>query len=152
VNDRFLSDEEIEAEGITPDELENPTDPIDLSPEHVICPRHGEPFRARWPKGYPLMAVSSFQALIDDPGFQELAGGDAGRINVLLGERPICERLSSPTLMALYIGSGVGRERGCELCGQIGLGTPYEMGRPGGTEKHRHVCFSCVVYRLQPAN
>jgi len=150
MSDRFLTDDDIAAEGIAPEQLVNPADPIDLSMERVLCPRHGEPFRARWPKGFPTMAIASLKTIMADPGFAALTEGEVGQINELLSQRPICERISSPDLMTLYIESGIGRDARCELCRQRGLGTPYTMARPGGTtETYHHVCFSCVVYRLK---
>lgn len=151
MNDRFLTDDEIAAEGITPDQLENPWTAIDLTVERVACPRHGEPFRHRWPQGFPTLATTLLQAVLEDPAFVGVTGGEVDQINTTLTARAMCERVSKPTLMAAYITSGVGVEKRCELCRERSLGTPYKMGRPGGVVSYRHVCFSCVIYRLNPA-
>lgn len=152
MTNRFLTEAQIAAQGITSDQLANPTEPIELSIEHVFCPRHGEPFRGHWPRGYTTASMALLSDLLNNPTFETLTDGPIEAINDLLEQRPICERVSQTSLMAAYISSGIGRERRCELCGERELGAAYSMNRPGGVLSYRHVCFRCVVYRLNPAN
>ena len=151
--DRFLTDEQIAAEGITPDQLENPSEPIDLDYTQVFCPRHGQPFREDWPKGYIVASLELLKEVMNSETFQKLTDGQVSMINSLLRARPLCERVSAATLLRVYIVAGIGRERRCELCRDRGLGTSFNMGRPNGqVVSYRHVCFNCVIYRLQPAH
>lgn len=153
VTDRFVTDDMIEAEGIDRTKLVNPTTPIDLSTERVVCPRHAEPFFRHWPEGYPTFALGAIGTLMEDRGFAEMVGGNIDKVNEILDQRPICERISGPNLMRLYLSSEIGRERRCDLCHEDSIGTPFRMGQPDGSIRtYHHVCFSCVVYRLSPAN
>lgn len=60
----------------------------------MFCPEHLEPYRADWPKGYPLAMVAMFQAAASDDRISVLCGGDPQRLNSVLREHaPLCEFL-----------------------------------------------------------
>lgn len=73
-------------------------------------------------------------------------------VHHLLDARPACERVSRATLQRVYIESGIGREGTCQICHQEGLGTRFTVQTPRGRHRYRHVCFTCVIYRMSPVN
>jgi hypothetical protein len=53
---------------------------IDLgAPQNLFCPRHLEPFRAEWPRGYPGMLLVLFQHAVRDREILRACGWDPGR-------------------------------------------------------------------------
>ena len=50
----------------------------------MTCPRHGEPFRARWPKGWPRFTLAVIRALLEEPTFAEALHGDIAAVNAAL--------------------------------------------------------------------
>ena len=79
-----------------------PTPTIELSVQRVTCPRHGEPFRARWPKGWPRFTLAVIRALLEEPTFAEALHGDIAAVNAALDVRPACERVPPDVLRAAY--------------------------------------------------
>jgi hypothetical protein len=124
---------------------------INMEFHRCFCAVHGEPFREQWPKGYVSFVLPAMQAVLEQEGFRAYAGGDVEKINELLDQRPVCCRLSPDRLCQAYVESGVGVQGKCVCCGNRGPGTPYSMATfPGGpAERHKHVCFLCVVHRIR---
>jgi len=141
---------------------------IDLTPEKVICGRHGEMFAANWPNGYPVFAALAFECLLFQETFQTEVRGLCGSGGVdeidaaeaLLGTKPVCCRLPKDDLLAIYLEvhkkSGVFEPAVCALCGKRGPGAPYRKVPPGSplsdaADARSHVCVRCVCFaKTQP--
>lgn len=130
---------------------------------HLVCPRHGEPFRREYPSGgFVTFTMLLMKAAFENEELQREAGagedGWEGRVMAALAERPACERASTDVLKRLY---RTCREPGkpwpfgvCEVCRLAKAGSPYGVsllpGRKGPTKEYSHLCFDCVVDRLTP--
>jgi len=126
-----------------------------LTRERTLCPIHGEPFREKWPAGWPIFSVRAFQELTGIDGIWEEARRRAGlaegtdvppkAMELVLDARPACCRFSPQRLLALYEEAKIGVVRRCKMCGVKRLGTPYKATNApiGGWS---HVCFLCVVH------
>lgn len=140
-----------------------PADAIEMSPERVACAQHREPFRARWPMGYPIFMVTLFQRVVgrDSPkargeAFWEepkklVPAEDASPkelIEAALSKTPLCCRVTPTELEAAYDESGVGVRAVCEGCGRKRLGTPFRT----RAQRWGHMCFGCVIHNFQPLN
>ena len=128
---------------------------LELTPARVLCSRHGEPFRARWPRGYALFVLWGFEKLLALPDVAQASGGEIARVPALLDQKPLCCRLPAEDLLALYhavqAARGPWAEGRCERCGRVGLGGPYlTLNYWGRQRRYGHVCLDCVVYRLRP--
>lgn len=124
-------------------------------PEAALCPRHGEPFRKDWPKGFAQIVILTLEHIQTDTALGAEAGGDVERINALLLARPVCERVPSGRLRQAYVDADIGVAGRCIVCGRDRLGTEYQRtvpGRLGGKRVvvDRHVCFDCVLTRMAP--
>jgi len=124
---------------------------LNLTFERTLCARHGEPFRAQWPKGFPIFVVKAFQAVASKPEIGEAVEGDITRIEELLDERPMCDRLTRDELLTLYGDAAIGRMDVCVNCRRMALGTPYSTSGPGGrVTAADHICFECVLDWMRP--
>lgn len=121
-----------------------------LTLERLLCARHGEPFRAQWPKGFPIFTVKAFQVVASKPEIAAAVEGDVRGIERLLDEKPACCRLTSDEMLALYGDAGIGVVATCQNCRRFALGTPYSRSMPGGVEKDDHICFECVLHWMRP--
>lgn len=144
------------------------TKAINLTLERVWCPTHGEPLRARWPKGH-LIAALFMLGGPPDPETRKPSGGllveetfsaivaartgekptDAewrGAIEATLDEIPACCRVTPEVLIAAYTAAEVSRgRRTCVLCMRPGEGTPAKTNQ-GSLQ---HVCFECFARRAR---
>lgn len=125
----------------------NPDRPLDLTTERLFCARHLGPLRADWPRGYTEAAAEVSTAALEDLGDMPI-----DEIESLFDHRPACERIARTRLIQAYLLSGLGSKRRCDLCRETSAGTPYTVMTPSGLRTFDHLCFSCVVYRLTPAN
>jgi hypothetical protein len=122
--------------------------PIDLSFERVVCPRHGEPFRATWPTGFVTFSLNLFEALSKGVSPEE-----ADSIQDMIDARPLCELVNAFDLLHAYQTSGIGVVGLCFICGTERAGTEYTTKTSASKlEVYPHMCFECVVFRLQPLN
>ena len=57
----------------------------------IFCPRHLEPFKEAWPKGFPLAMVWFFQYATTMPAIWDKAKGDSEKLNSAIDEfKPLC--------------------------------------------------------------
>ena len=130
--------------------------PIEVSPETVTCPGHGEHLRAEWPKGFAKFAMTLVQAALGsdafiravDPGWtgeRGTANFDAAKANAVLARRPCCYFVDRATVRRALHESGLGRIGLCRVCGRTGLGGPYSVDVIGRRVEHPHVCFECAL-------
>lgn len=139
-----------------PESLRDPDKPLlDFTFERVFCSRHGEPFRANWPSGYPTFMLAAWektklmeQAPPDLP-LQEAMDWAKARLD----EQPLCCRFTREELLKLYLGARKWKRRICGNCRQLRDGTRFQVtGADGQARQLRHVCLWCVVYQLRPAD
>lgn len=143
--------------------VEQMIEQMSLVPAQVMCGRHGEPFKCRWPLGFPLFAVTVFERLMMKQGFQEEAKAlatanglsDPDSILILLNTVPACCRIPPRELLAVYfeVNQKVGawETDTCNLCGKRGAGSHYRKAAPGTLESGTigswdHVCLRCVCF------
>jgi hypothetical protein len=126
---------------------------IELPVQAVVCPIHGEPFRAAWPAGYATAVMTLVRhALESSQELHEATGGDAHRLNAVIAEYgPLCRLVSAEQRLEAYTASArasaeFGQHGVCAGCRKWTLGGPY-MGsiRGAGGVLTRHVCFECVA-------
>ena len=143
---------------------------LNLLPELVVCARHQEPFRPRWPKGYPEFATIAFDCLNNQEIFAEQAERmveDEDRADIttlvaatthLLTVKPICCWITPEELLEVYYHvdkqASVWERGRCSLCGCYRIGSKYRKLRPtvaqakpngGRTPFWPHVCLVCVA-------
>ena len=139
---------------------------IDLLFGRVWCPRHGEPFRAKWPLGAPVFAIMAVADLLEhSASFQaEIRRAEDEQrltfpraVEAALDQKPACCRFNKNALLALYLKAGVeGRKepvftRGsCFNCKRGAVGGPYRIQSGSVVVPIPHVCLRCVVFHMKP--
>jgi len=135
-------------------------DTIAISIERIACPRHGEPFRANWPKGWAMFSLPLVQEILESEEVHEeiakLEGheGDPDHklnprtVEQVLDIRPACCRVSPERLLKAYHESNVGTIKRCKVCGKKRSGTSYKT----SLAELSHVCFECVIHQMAPLN
>ena len=126
-------------------------DGIAVTHGRLLCPRHGEPYRAQWPKGFAITAVMLMDHIFkrDDVAAEarELSGcGSDGKpepkvIEQVLDSVPACCRVHSKQLRAIYVEAKIGTRARCEGCRRKRLGTSYLLQE----REFEHLCFDCVL-------
>ncbi len=134
-----------------------------LSPPRVICGRHGEVFRERWPLGYPLFVATAMDCLNHNRSFASAvqarqAAEDehlTDSINYFLSRAPICCRLSKPELLEVLEmvakKSHPWERARCYLCRRHAKGARYRKKAPTARDgpdmaAWGHVCLHCVAF------
>lgn len=125
---------------------------VELTHQRVMCELHGEPFRARWPKGYPIFAITLMKIIIDQPRATGEEPRSPNTIGAELDAQPACCRVTPAELERAYEQSGVGVLRRCRCCRLKRLGTPFKTAIAGRVVDHRHICFRCVIHNTRPLN
>lgn len=140
-----------------------------LAPVDVICTRHGEPFRAQWPAGYPGFVAIGLQALLSDPAFATRVKvivadpefsditDEIESIRFLLSQKPLCCSLGPEALLGVYkeLASKMQlwEARHCTACGRHSPGCRFRQvqtplvsryGAPVIT-RQVHLCFHCIA-------
>lgn len=136
---------------------------VALDHRHVVCARHGEPFRRDFPKGWEAFATTISEAALDSPALQtglqdprywratDLWWEQLGprkhpdTVRRLLADRPACEWVPEITLLNAYRASGVGVMGLCQLCRLFGEGTPFGVREGQSYRTIAHVCWSCLL-------
>lgn len=112
----------------------------------AFCARHGEPFRATFPKGVYVAVPMLVNAFSDLEKVDKYAEGDAERFETAVREMgPMCCAISEKALLSIYWRAEIGRLGICERCSKGRLGTPYRVRGSEGVMLVRHLCFECVV-------
>lgn len=125
---------------------------INMSFERVFCARHGEPFMAQWPKGFPIAMVKLFQLItaIEDFWNQKVEGeSDKAYVERVLDVQPACCRVTDEEMLKLYYDSRIGKRKKCKNCGNKATGTEYQLSFGMETRTHSHICFNCVIYWMK---
>lgn len=134
-----------------------------LNPTDVICGRHGEVFKARWPLGYPIFSIMALERVLAQPDFGSavtrlMEDPDVPDVTTLaaavryqLASIPLCCRLPKAELLDLYneinTKEHIWPHRHCDLCKRQRPGGPYRR-MPGKNvsayKNFKHVCLRCV--------
>lgn len=139
--------------------------PINLSFPRVLCPRHGQPFQANWPHGFPAMVIKLFEQVASTEAFAQewsalrtrtVESGPPEPDHLLveraLDRQPLCCRLTASQLVSTYREAHrltpFAKRGRCVCCGDWKLGTAYET----NTEHFPHLCFHCVCFELRQPN
>lgn len=70
------------------------------------CPRHLEPYRAKWPAGAGVAMLRLFDAAVKMPAVADAAGGQAVNLTEALRRfAPLCCFISHEELQAIYDGT-----------------------------------------------
>jgi hypothetical protein len=128
--------------------------PLTLAFEQMLCARHGEPFRAQWPKGYSQIIIAAMETIQHDDSLAAECEGDLARLPAILAKRPICCRLPVEKMLEIYEHAQIGSVCACDICRESKLGTPIRLSERNfwGRVKiktFRHVCFECWLFRLR---
>lgn len=124
--------------------------------KHVVCWKHGEPFRKKWPNGYTIFSVEASTRLLQDEHFIKMVYNDdpekqVNNILKHLSGKPICCRIPPEELIALYESLEVQYEVGnwrtglCDLCGSDRIGFAFK--EPAVGKRYKHICFHCFVLK-----
>jgi hypothetical protein len=123
-----------------------PTKPMSaFEPSQVVCARHCEPFRLKWPDGYASFSTSAISFVLADPAFMQEIEGNFGLTGRALSRKPVCCRLPPDKLVQFYLDARIGSIAHCLACGARREGTPFYFEGPQGTELLSHLCFHCIA-------
>lgn len=118
-----------------------------ITQQRILCPRHGELFRYRWPAGFSTFANHALVWLFEDEGFTRFLHYMSAE--VLLDHTPACCRLPRQVLLSLLVCSHVETAfmvNGlCWHCRAVSLGGPFEFTRFGASKRVDHLCVDCVL-------
>lgn len=126
-----------------------------VKPETVCCPAHGEHLRAHFPAGFVIVAMTLIQDTLTsddfiravDPtwdGQDGTAQMDIGRVNEILATKPMCYWVPRDAIRKALMDSEIGQIGRCDTCHRSGLGGPYDVSLPVGTQT-LWLCFECAL-------
>lgn len=125
---------------------------INIKPETVACPVHGECFRLNWPAGYLGYSLRAFTLATTNRELWDAAQGDADRLDAAIAEfGPLCRLLTPEQRREAYaqgdkISEGWASHWICARHGSRGRGTWGLWSPPHGGEPVRHfLCFDCLA-------
>jgi len=124
---------------------------VEISPERVACPAHGEHLRANFPAGFAVFAMTLFQAAVESTELQEACRVIAGRggspdpadINLVTARRPLCYFVSREVIANALRSMGTLRIERCDLCGVPSFAGPYSVNNIGKIETVT-ACVDCA--------
>lgn len=133
--------------------------PVELSPQRVCCPGHGEHFRANWPVGFLTFSVHAFQKAADNPKLWEACRKAAHltaieqipptTINLVTERMPLCYFLKRVDIIELLREAGT-LEDGtwlkitrCDLCGISRFAGSYSIDNVGRIQTVT-ACLECA--------
>lgn len=132
---------------------------VELSPQRVCCPGHGEHFRANWPVGFLVFGVHAFQKATENPKLWEACRKAAKlsaveqippvTINLVTERKPLCYFLKRIDIIELLREAGT-LEDGtwlsiarCDLCGVSRFAGPYTINNAGRIQTVT-ACLECA--------
>jgi len=135
---------------------------LNLTFNRLLCARHGETFKYKWPLGYPSWMLFSFQKYEGDGNLIEICK-DAKNIEernraieAHLDEKPVCCRLTAEEVYTIWLEihkhetSSPWKRAPCKGCKKFMVGGPYEtVSKTHGHQRHKHLCLRCILFRMQ---
>lgn len=131
--------------------------PVDIRPQTVACPAHGEHLRANWPSGFAAFSMTIIHAALaegaNDFALVRAAGwereGDpfppTEAINAVLAKRPLCYFVPREVIQTALLEMGTLRIGLCHGCGQSNIGGIYTINVMGRTTEMPHYCVTCAL-------
>lgn len=145
--------------------------PVELTPQRICCPGHGEHFRANWPTGFLTFGVRAFQKATENPKLWEACRKAAHlsaieqipptTINLVTERKPLCYFLEREDIVSLLRDAGTLegaawlRIARCDLCGVSRFAGPYSINNVGHIETLT-ACLECAcdagerIHRAHP--
>lgn len=139
--------------------------PIEVTPQRVACPGHGEHFRASWPTGFLIFGVKMFQAATESPKLWDACRAAAHlsavesippeTINLVTERLPLCYFVPRETIISLLRDAGILRIARCDVCGRSDFAGPYSVSYAGRVAE-RVLCIGCAcdtgerIHRAHP--
>jgi hypothetical protein len=130
-----------------------PQIPIEISPQRVACPGHGEHLRASWPSGFAVFSMLLFKAAVESPKLQEACRIEANLkadeplpppvINLVTEHRPLCYFVERTVIANALREMGTLRIARCDLCGVPGFAGPYSVNMMGRIDTVT-ACVDCA--------
>ena len=127
------------------EEIEQPRHDVMLELTQVVCPAHGEIFRAQWPKYFGKFAVSLLQEALSSDDLHKALGGDVKRVPEICGRVPLCEWVPLETLEKLILECGVCVRGRCQVCRQSSVGGAFLTHE----RNFKHVCLNCILHNFR---
>lgn len=142
-------------------------DAVEISPQRVACPGHGEHLREQWPRGFAVFAITMFQVATESPRLwaacREAAGlprdaNDLGPqlINLVTEKRPLCYFVPRAKIASILRDTELFAIGVCQVCERSGFVAPYSMRMPRGVERLERLCVECAcntgerIHRAHP--
>lgn len=142
-----------------PDEPDVSQIPVELTPQRLCCPGHGEHFRANGPTGFLTFGVRAFQKATENPKLWEACRKAAHlsaielipptTINLVTERQPLCYFLERSDIIAFLREAGTLkgdtwlRIARCDLCGIPRFSAPYSINNVGEIQTLM-VCLECA--------
>lgn len=133
-----------------PAQPDSPRPVINMPFKSVLCARHGEPLREKWPQGYVPFAIEALRDVAAQPEIAEACEGRHEALAALLAEKPLCCRLTPERLVQVYIAAGFGKRGVCWICRSLAVGAAFRhYNRFKRLNRIGHVCFTCIVNEIR---
>jgi hypothetical protein len=154
-----------------PDEPDVSQIPVELTPQRVYCPGHGEHFRANWPTGFLTFGIHAFQKATENPKLWDACRKAADLsaieqipptvINLVTEHTPLCYFLKRSDIITMLRDAGTLegaawlRIARCDLCGIPRFAGPYSIDNVGRIQTLT-VCLECAcdagerIHRVHP--
>jgi hypothetical protein len=123
---------------------------VEISPQRVACPAHGEHLRAPWPAGFAVFSMLLFRAAVESSKLQDACralghGGspDVADINFITARRPLCYFVEREVIANALREMGTLRIERCDLCGTPSFAGPYTIDNMGRFETVT-ACVDCA--------
>lgn len=140
-------------------DMDAPDVQVEMTPQRVCCPAHGEHFRANWPSGFLVFGLRAFQKATENPKLWEACRKAAhlnaveeippATINLVTERQPLCYFLERNTIIGLLREAGTLEEgtwlsiARCDLCGLSRFAGPYSINNAGRRQTIT-ACLECA--------
>ncbi len=119
---------------------------IQIEFTNAFCTRHGEPFRATFPKGVEVAIPRLVTAFSELPDVDAYSEGSAAKFQAAGTEfGPMCCAVDGRVLLAIYRQAKIGKLGICQRCAKGRQGTPYRVKDERGATLIEHLCFECAI-------
>lgn len=132
---------------------------VEITPQRVCCPAHGEHFRANWPTGFLVFGVKAFQKATENPKMWETCRQVGGlssieqippeTINLVTKTKPLCYFLERADILVMLAEAGTLKKgvwlqhQRCDICGIPRLAGAYSINNDGKIQTNT-VCIECA--------
>lgn len=129
---------------------------IEVTPQRLFCPAHGELLRPSWPAGMASVGMPIVYAALQSKALADAARAvgvvpegqllDHELINTVTAKRPFCYFAERSVIEQAFRGfDGLVKTR-CDNCGIPRVGGLYKVEMPDGEHKDLdHLCIECML-------